>query len=296
MQKLNFIEDSVVDRHYIFIINPISGTKKIKNINELINRKFAKESFEIYTTEYQNHATVISSQYSDQPNVVLVSVGGDGTLNEIAQSLINKEAKLGIIPNGSGNGFAGHLFVDKNIHHCLERLKNNRYALVDVLLINDKICCNTIGIGLSGYVAKIFNQNGKRGLYQYMKLGLGKFSEFKSFGIQIDGQEFNSNISVEIANSSQLGNNAYISPDSLIQDGIAEIILLTKPKAYQIPGLIYDVFNRRLNSNKLTQNFISSDSLLKLKDENYYHIDGDYKGMSAEFEFKVLKSVLKIVV
>ena len=124
MQKLNFIEDSVVDRHYIFIINPISGTKKIKNINELISRQFDKESFEIYTTEYQNHATGISSRYSDQPNAVLVSVGGDGTVNEIAQSLINKEAKLGIIPNGSGNGFAGHIFATKNIQQSLERLKN----------------------------------------------------------------------------------------------------------------------------------------------------------------------------
>ncbi|MEP7195051.1 MAG: diacylglycerol kinase family protein [Saprospiraceae bacterium] len=296
MHNVDIKLDSSENRHYIFIVNPISGTNKKADYKSIISKYFDKESFEIILTEYRGHATEIANKYSEDANNIVVAVGGDGTINEIAKTLVHKPAKLGIIPVGSGNGFGGHVLKNINIKNCLSVLKNKFYVECDLLSINERICCNTCGIGLSAYVAKIFGEEGKRGLFNYMKLGFGKFSDFPTFNLNIGHTTYYNKISLEIANSSQLGNKAFISPDSSIQDGIFELVLLSKPSIIQVPALVYDVFNKKLNKNKLIQNLNSVSANINLDELNHLHIDGEYIGLEKEIVVKVIPSSLKIII
>lgn len=295
MSELQYLNYSSSDRHFIFIINPISGTNRSISYKEILQREFNDYSFEIYFTDRPGHATEIAQKYIDNIQNNIIGVGGDGTINEIAQAVVSQKAKMGIIPTGSGNGFARHLIHSVSIEECISIIKNNRYATCDTLLINNHLCCNTCGIGLSAYVSKIFSEVKVRGLATYVKLGLREFSQFPVFDLIVNGNTYSNQLLLEICNSSQLGNNAFISPDSSVQDGIAELVFLQKPSLLQVPKLIFDVFNRRFKNNKLTRHELGSEFIIELPFENYLHIDGEYKGLVRNIEIKVIPNSLQFI-
>ncbi len=295
MSETQYLNYYHTHQHFVFIVNPISGINRNISYKEVIEKEFSSFSFEVYFTEGPGHATKIAQKYSHSDQNNIIGVGGDGTINEIAQALVNQKARMGIIPTGSGNGFARHVIQTVSIQDCISVLKNNRYAACDTLLINNQLCCNTCGIGLSAYVSKIFSEVKVRGLATYVKLGLKEFSDFPTFDLIVNDKTYSNQLLLEICNSSQLGNNAFISPDSSVQDGIAELVFLQKPSFLQVPKLIYDVFNRRFKENKLTYHAIGTEFNIELPFENYIHIDGEYKGLVRNIEVKVAPKSLQFI-
>ena len=106
----------------IFIINPISGTANKDSMPSLIERYIDKAIFdvEIRFTEYSGHASEIATAAKNTGVDIVVAVGGDGTINEVARSVIDSRTALGIIPCGSGNGLARHLMLPLNVKGALE--------------------------------------------------------------------------------------------------------------------------------------------------------------------------------
>ena len=93
-------------QHILFIINPISGTGNKDEVPQLISKHLDQERFshEVRFTEYAGHAAEIARQSAAEGVDIVVAVGGDGTINEVARSLVHTQTALGIIPCGSGNG------------------------------------------------------------------------------------------------------------------------------------------------------------------------------------------------
>ena len=104
-----------------FIINPISGTQKKDQIVKLINQHFPNN--EIVYTKYKGHATLLAKDALQKKRDCLVAIGGDGTISECANALIGTKTKLGIIPSGSGNGFALHFKISTKPKRAIEQLK-----------------------------------------------------------------------------------------------------------------------------------------------------------------------------
>ena len=98
-------------RKIVFIVNPISGTKSKEGLPDLIAKTLDSDRYDwqLARTEYAGHATVIASQCVNSGVDICVAVGGDGTVNEVACSLVHSQTALGILPCGSGNGLARHL-------------------------------------------------------------------------------------------------------------------------------------------------------------------------------------------
>ena len=105
----------------VFIVNPISGTTKKKNIPDVIASTIDKSVFdyEIVYTAYSGHATVLAAKACSEGADVVVAVGGDGTVNEVGRAIINTETAMGIIPCGSGNGLARHLLLPINVKRSI---------------------------------------------------------------------------------------------------------------------------------------------------------------------------------
>ena len=97
----------------LFIVNPISGTMNkdliVKDIEALIDKD--RFTYRIERTAYGGHGAVLATMAAENQVDIVVAIGGDGTVNEIARSLVNTDTALGIIPCGSGNGLARHLQI-----------------------------------------------------------------------------------------------------------------------------------------------------------------------------------------
>lgn len=96
-----------------FIINPISGTQGKELILKWLDERLDKSRYipEVIYTERAGHAVEIAARKAKEEAFAVVAIGGDGTINEIARSLVHTKTALGIIPCGSGNGLARHLQI-----------------------------------------------------------------------------------------------------------------------------------------------------------------------------------------
>ena len=107
-----------------FILNPFSGVKKNIDLRALIDQHIdqSQVEYEIIFTEYAGHATTLSKDAVNKGYYAVVAAGGDGTINEVASSLVNSHTALGIIPLGSGNGFAYHTGIRRDIVKAIQLL------------------------------------------------------------------------------------------------------------------------------------------------------------------------------
>ena len=122
-----------------FIVNPISGTQSKDEIPSLIERQLDHDRFDATTvfTEYAGHAAEIARQCAAEGCQVVVAVGSDGTVNEVARSLTHTQTALGIIPCGSGNGLARHLMLPLDIKKALGVINDCHIEAFDYGVINN---------------------------------------------------------------------------------------------------------------------------------------------------------------
>ena len=124
-------------RKALFIINPISGGKKKDGVPELIDQNLDKKVFDatIVFSDGVSHARIIASEAVNKYDIV-VAVGGDGTVNEIASAIVGSNTALGVVPYGSGNGLARFLGVPMNPQQAIQTLSTGHVECIDSGSVN----------------------------------------------------------------------------------------------------------------------------------------------------------------
>ena len=215
----------------VFIMNPISGSGSKKGIPEAIDKYIDKELFdyEIRTTEYAGHACEIATEAKEQGIDVVVAVGGDGTVNEVARAIAESNTALGIIPRGSGNGLARHLMLPMGVKKCLQLINTCEIHRLDYGKINEHYFFCTCGMGFDAFVSKKFAQAGKRGPITYAENILREGLKYQPETYEIEdetGVHRYKAFLISCANASQYGNNAYIAPRASMSDGLLDVIIM----------------------------------------------------------------------
>jgi len=266
----------------LFIINPNSGTRKKGNVPHLLKKHLGKKHpIDIIYTQYPGEATEISDKHKSDYDII-VAVGGDGTINEVARPLINSGTALGIVPMGSGNGLARHLGIPLNTKKAIKLLNEPRITKMDTIKIGDEAFLNVAGVGFDAHIANLFAKSQKRGFLTYARLTLSELSKFKYCGYRliIDGVEQTEDqpFIVSIANATQYGNNAHIAPAAQIADGLMDICVLQKIPFWYYPLLIFHLFNGSVTRSKYYECKQGKEVIIKRlpsEGEKYVHIDGD---------------------
>ena len=126
-------------KRIIFVVNPISGTQSKKAILKWIDERMDRSVYDysIVRTEYAGHATQIAASAVEDKVDVVVAIGGDGTINEIARALVHSETALGIIPCGSGNGLARHLRIPMEPKAAIDIINQGNRLCIDYGKINN---------------------------------------------------------------------------------------------------------------------------------------------------------------
>lgn len=211
----------------LFLVNLRSGTKRHRNLDAIINRV---SPFEHEIRPCEDLDQVIPAAISAGVDFVY-AVGGDGTVHEVARHLIGTPAALGIIPTGSGNGFARHIGLPIAIEHSLRACGSGRIVTIDTAAVNGIPFIGTMGLGFDAWIAAEFAARGTRGLWTYVRTGLrGLFSyQRETYEIDVAGQHLERRaLLVAVANASQYGNNARIAPAASLQDGVLDLVVIER--------------------------------------------------------------------
>jgi len=284
----------------LVVVNPISGTGKQNGIEKMIVRLLdgTKYDIEITKTEYAGHASEIARDAINKSFKIIVVVGGDGTVNEVVKELINTDITVGIVPCGSGNGLARHLGIPMNTKKAIQSINTFITHKIDTLSINNEKCVNVAGIGFDALISYEFANMDKRGLSSYFKSVVKNYFSYKNqvYTIKMNGEKRELKAFLfSIANSSQYGNNAYISPNARIDDGLVEIVALKKPNLFQIPLLAIALFRKTINQSSLCIT-IEGKEFTVSQDNDIAHIDGEPLKLGTKIEVKVNPASLNILV
>ena len=276
----------------LFIVNPISGKGRKARIIAYLKENGLK----VVCTEYAGHAEVLAREASER---VIVAIGGDGTVNEVARGIVGTDKVLGIIPCGSGDGLALHLGIRRNYKQAIKTILKGNVQKIDSGTINDKPFFSVCGTGFDAIVSERFAKSGKRGLKNYIEIGLKTWREYapEKYKIEIDGQAFEIEASLlTIGNSSQWGNNAKIVPHADICDGVLDITAVDRFSAMEMPALAVLLMTGRLDRNSHVHCYRGRHIKISRPIEGPAHADGDWFNAGTELDIRILPHSLNVIV
>ena len=284
----------------LFIINRKSGTGYRAGLEGRILNVCRTHEVEctLEFTKGRGHATELAQWGVAEKFDLVVAVGGDGTLNEVAQGLIHTQVPMGILPNGSGNGFARHLGIPVHIGRAADCLFKSSAVSIDTFTINDRLSLNVSGIGFDGHIAEQFDKAQTRGLMSYARITVREYNQFKEFEatVSLNGESLvKQAFVIAIANSSQYGNNARIAPHASVCDQKLHVCLLHKMPPYRA-DIMFKLFSGRIDRTVFCEMLEAGDFTVSFSHPVPYHIDGEPGGTNTHFNIRILPASLRILV
>lgn len=285
----------------LFIINPISGGRGKVRIPALIDQYLDKSKFNsnFVFTEYVGHATAIAEEAVRKNFDIIVAAGGDGTINEVATKVLQHNKILGILPMGSGNGLARFLNIPKNLKQAILIINTFKVDKIDTATFNEKCFFNLAGMGFDAHLSSVFSKDKKRGLAGYLKLGLKEILNYKSqqYLIHIDGIEYKRKaFAISIANSSQYGNNVFISPSASVKDGLLDICIIKPFPILKLPLLSYVMLRGTAETSDMIEIIKGKTIKIIREKEGTVHVDGEPLYMGKEIDAVIQPLSLQVIV
>jgi len=281
----------------LFILNPYAGIPPVKFIisKELKRRR---DELSYYKSLSIDESGTLIKQNFDKYDV-FVAAGGDGTVHTVASQLAGTGKLLGVLPIGSGNGFARELGFRPNIRMLLKDIEKKECFSTDVININGNLCLNVAGVGLDSFVAHSFDKLKTRGFWSYVGVTILNYIRLRPFHaeIRIEGEEPISEdlFVLTAANTRQFGNNAFIAPAAVPNDGFLDIIMLKPFPKLLFPVFIFRLFTKRMNRSKYYIHIKTGKEVIIRTDETRFHIDGEPVTFSGEVIINVKKDALKVL-
>lgn len=284
-----------------FIINPFSGGGKGKTVLPRIEQFLDTSIYDWdhVFTEHKGHATVLAREAAQKHFDVIVAVGGDGTVNEVAAGLIHTDKIMGIIPAGSGNGLAMHLGLGRKQEKAIQALNAQQSITIDTCKLNDQPFVNLAGVGFDGLVALKVAKSTTRGFIGYLKEFAQVAWSYEPLEYQffIDEKPFKEKyLFVEVANAPMFGYNFTVAPYAKLNDGLLEVVLVKKAPKWKYFGLIPRMLQSDISKSDLVERFTAKEVVFQLPADRPLHIDGEGFFAQGEVRFSVVPLSLRVIV
>ncbi|QQL49668.1 diacylglycerol/lipid kinase family protein [Mucilaginibacter ginkgonis] len=287
-------------KNILFIINPISGGKSKDQVPGLISENLDSNIFEhhIIFTNAPKQAGKIALENIYKFDII-VAVGGDGTVNEIASVMVGTGKTFGILPYGSGNGLSRFLEIPMDTAGAIKSFNYLNTQTIDGAQLNGKWFFNVAGMGFDAHIADVFARHKHRGFFTYVRSAFSEVLNYKShrYNINIDGNvQSTYAFMLSFANSSQYGNNAHISPTASVQDGLIDVCVIKPFPLYRFVEMGLRMFFKKAESSKYVK-VIKGKQITVTRDEpGPVHIDGEPITLGKEIEVQIKPASLNIIV
>ena len=301
-------------KNIAFIINPVSGSKETQNakrkLPKLIMQTLDAAQWlpNIVFTERAGHATELAYQFARMGFDAVVAVGGDGTVNEVARGLVKGEkmklkgeraTALGILPMGSGNGFARHLNIPIRPQKALEMINHSEPIAVDYGLANGKLFVSTCGTGFDAVIADHFAGSNKRGFATYFQNIIKDVFSYhpQTYHLIGDGLDVTHKaFLITFANANQWGYEAMIAPKASLQDGKMDIMLMSSNALLGSASLALRLFTGSIDDSHFMDTIRAKEVTLEREEAAPFHIDGDPVEMEKDIHIQIIEDGLHVLV
>ena len=287
-------------KRIVFVVNPISGTQGKKAILKWIDERLDRSIYDysIVKTEYAGHATQIAANAVQEKVDVVVAIGGDCTINEVARSLVHTDTALGIIPCGSGNGLARHLRIPMEPKAAIDVLNRGVDLCIDYGKINNIPFFCTCGVGFDAFISLKFADSGKRGLLTYLENTLHESLTYQPETYEIENEEGTVKYKawlIACGNASQYGNDAYIAPQASLTDGLMDVTIMEPFTVLDVPSLSFQLFNKTIDQNSRVKTMRAKKIKIHRVNEGVMHFDGDPLMAGKELEVEIIPGGLRVI-
>ncbi len=287
-----------------FVFNPTSGRRRRNAAVLPMLRSFISAhglDADLVCTEGPGHATDIARDAVAAGCPRIIAVGGDGTVNEVAQALLHTPAAMGLVPCGSGNGLALHLGLPRSLPKALELATGPAgcVAELDTGTANGLPFVNAMGLGLDAEVSRRFNRLAKRGLPAYAVTAFSAFLNRKTERCHITAggrRETVEALLIAVANSDQYGNNAKIAPGARVDDGVLDLVVVGPLGMGGACLLGARLFLGNLDGCPAVRRMKGARFLIERQSAGLIHTDGETHMAGTTVEVAVRPRSLRIVV
>ena len=291
----------MLKKNISFLINPISGGKNKSDFPDLAYKYLDHDKFQAnyQFTEKPGHAFEIAKELIKNNTDIVVAVGGDGTINEVASALNGSVKALGIVPYGSGNGLARSLGIPLKDTDAIRKLNNLEFNAIDAGNLNQRPFFNMAGLGFDAHISALFASQIKRGMGGYVKTTIAEVSSYlpQKYHLTIDGVDYEREaFMISIANSSQFGNNAHISPFASLKDGLLDVCIIKPFPLYQFPVLGYRMFSKSTHRSKYVEIIKGKEIRIVREFAGAVHVDGEPCEMGQELNIGISPLSLSVSV
>ena len=286
-----------------FIVKPLRGYK-LKQLRKSLEKTFdnKKDSFKILSSMKKGHSIALTEKAIDEKADVVVACGGDGTINEVAQGLVETQIPLGIIPLGSGNGIARHFKIPLEISKSVQVIKKNNLAKMDVGVVNGHYFFGNMGCALESHFIRSYQKNQRHGIWAYVIAFFDALVSFKHQKIQVEYLDNVREISpfiLLVSNANQQGYDFSLTPQAQSDDGLLDLFWMEKSNVFnKIKFFLYALLKKKLMGKGFDLISLSALKIRLLDQDNFcVQIDGENLPIFSNYiEIKVLPKKLNVIV
>ncbi len=285
-----------------FIFNPHSGSNRrnpwLRDRAVAFIRQHGWDA-SVVATERPRHATELARQAVAEGCTLVVAIGGDGTMNEVACALVDTPACFGLIPCGSGNGLGRHLGIREPGRGAFRTLLEGRPILIDTGMVNaDPFFC-VAGTGFESLIASRFATLTSRGFTGYLRTSVQAWRSYRPERYTLHhqgGRDAVEAFTLAISNSSQYGNNAYIAPGASMNDGLLDITAVPHVGLHNAVPLLWRLFNGSLDRLASVRRWQGDHFVIEREKAGWIHTDGEPRAEVSRLEISVRPRSLRIMV
>lgn len=289
------------------ILSSYGGLLKSQSKVELVEQALQTVGldYQLVVTEYSRHAEALAQQAALEGWSLVVAAGGDGTVNEVLNGLMQADpdkqrSTLGIIPLGTGNDVAHALALPNDVTEACRRLVEGRTRLIDLGLVNGRYFCNNSAVGLETIVTINQNEMRRLGSVRYLLAAVKTILTAQSWSMRLvwDHGVFEGPVAlVSVGNSTRTGGSFYMTPKACLDDGLLDFVYAFGMSRHQMLRLLPQTLSGKHINHPLVVYQRTKSLTITATPPTPIQTDGEvFERSAVEINYQILPDKLRVVV